>query len=192
MTCNLLPWQIQHQQLLACRRRQWLGAVGICFVLTLIWAALAWQERAVEERAAEEFRRESRFVTYLNEQVDVLRRRNRTLAHREALFVKLESPIRPLGLLGLLGQIAQSCQGVVVERLESVERAEPNKKPAPGQAQTAVLVSIQLQAPSSLPVAQFVLGLRDRELFRSVELKNGGKFAAASTALVSYVVECWF
>jgi hypothetical protein len=192
MSCNLLPAKIQRQQLLAFRRRQWLAAIGICCVLTLIWTALAWQERAVEERAAEEFRRESRFVTYLNEQVDALRRQNRTLAHREALFVRLESPIRPLGLLGLCGQIAQSCQGIVVERLESVERPDPNKKPATNPGQTPVLVSIQLQAASSLPVAQFVLGLRERELFRNVELKTGGRIAAASTALASYVVECWF
>ena len=48
------------------------------------------------------------------------------------------------------------------------------------------------KAASSLPVAQFVLGLRERELFRNVELKTGGRIAAASTALASYVVECWF
>jgi hypothetical protein len=192
MTCNLLPWQIQRQQLLACRRRQWMAAIGVCVALMLLWAASAWQERAEEERAADEFRRESRFVTYLNERVGELQQRNRALANREALFARLESPIRPLGLLGLLGQIAESCQGIVVERLESLERADSNKKTPPGQGQTPVLVSIHLQATSSLPVAQFVLGLRDREVFRNVELKSSGGNAAASAALASYIVECWF
>jgi hypothetical protein len=71
-TCNLLPSKVQRQQLLAARLCQWLAVAAAAVVFTLVWFTLAWQKRAVEQRDADELVRQSRFVTYLSEQVEGL------------------------------------------------------------------------------------------------------------------------
>jgi hypothetical protein len=46
-TCNLLPNNVQRQQLLAARLRQWLAVAAAAVVVTLVWFTLAWQKRAL-------------------------------------------------------------------------------------------------------------------------------------------------
>jgi hypothetical protein len=190
-TCNLLPDKVQRQQLLAARLRQWLAVAAAALVVTLVWFTFAWQKRAVEERDADELVRQSRFVTYLSEQVEGLRKQNRTLAYREALFKKLEQQVRPLSVLGIVGQCAASCGGVTVDRLESVERSDPSTKPAAGKDSPTNLISIRVKAESSLPVAQLVLALRERQTFRKVELKGDSGRSVGAQQSDSYVIECW-
>jgi hypothetical protein len=190
-TCNLLPSKVQRQQLLAARLCQWLAVAAAAVVFTLVWFTLAWQKRAVEQRDADELVRQSRFVTYLSEQVEGLRKQNRTLAYREALFQKLEQGVRPLSVLGVVGQCAESCGGVTVDRLESAERSAPQGK-SPDSKDTATnLISIKVKAESSLPVAQLVLALRERQTFRKVELKGGDRSLSGQQP-DSYTIECWF
>jgi hypothetical protein len=183
-TCNLLPSKVQRQQLLAARLCQWLAVAAAAVVFTLVWFTLAWQKRAVEQRDADELVRQSRFVTYLSEQVE-------GLAYREALFQNLEQGVRPLSVLGVVGQCAESCGGVTVDRLESAERSAPQGK-SPDSKDTATnLISIKVKAESSLPVAQLVLALRERQTFRKVELKGGDRSLSGQQP-DSYTIECWF
>jgi hypothetical protein len=191
-TCNLLPCNVQRQQLLAARLRQWLAVSAAALVVTLVWFTLAWQKRAVEQRDADELVRQSRFVTYLSEQVEGLRKQNRTLAYREALFKKLEQQVRPLSVLGVVGQCAASCDGVTVDRLESGERPASATKSASAKDAATNLISIHVKAASSLPVAQLVLALRERQSFRKVELKGSGDRPVGGKASDSYLIECWF
>lgn len=190
-TCNLLPAKVQRQQLLALRLRQWLAVAAATVVFTLVWFTLAWQKRAVEQRDADELVRQSRFVTYLSEQVEGLRKQNRTLAYREALFEKLEQQVRPLSVLGVVGQCAASCGGVTVDRLESAERSAPQTKSTNSKDVATNLISIKVKADSSLPVAQLVLALRERQTFRKVELKGGDRSLGGQQP-DSYTIECWF
>jgi hypothetical protein len=191
-TCNLLPAKVQRQQLLSARLRQWLAVAAAAVVFTLVWFTLAWQKRAVEQRDADELVRQSRFVTYLSEQVEGLRKQNRTLAYREALFKKLQQQVRPLSVLGIVGQCAASCGGVTVDRLESAERSAPQTKSTDGKATSTNWISIKVKAESSLPVAQLVLALRERQAFRRVELKGAGEQTLSSQPSDSYTIECWF
>jgi len=191
-TCNLLPCKVQRQQLLVARLRQWSAVAAAAIVITLVWFTLAWQKRAVEERDADELVRQSRFVTYLSEEVEGLRKQNRTLTYREALFKKLERQVRPLSVLGVVGQCAASCTGVTVDRLESGERAAPATGSATDKDAMANLISIHVKAESSLPVAQLVLALRERQSFRKVELKGAGDRRAGEQTSDSYLIECWF
>ena len=191
-TCNLLPWKVQRQQLLASRLRQWLAVTAASVTIALVWFTLAWQNRAVEQRDADELVRQSRFVTYLSEQLESLRKQNRTLAYREALFKKLQQQVHPLGVLGIVGQAAATCSGVTVDRVESTEQTVAANKPKAPKESATSLISIRVEAASSLPVAQFVLALRERETFRKVELKGAGNGSMSGQASDSYVIECWF
>jgi hypothetical protein len=191
-TCNLLPWKVQRQQLLASRLHQWLAATAACLMITLVWFTLAWQRRAAEQRDVDELIRQSRFVTYLSEQVDGLRKQNRTLAYREALFKKLQQQVQPLSVLGVVGQSAAACEGVTVDRVESAEQTGASHKPAVGKETATNLISIRVEAASSLPVAQLVLALRERQTFRKVELKAASDRSAGGQTSESYVIECSF
>ena len=120
-----------------------------------------------------------------------LRKQNRALAYREALFNKLEQQVRPLSVLGIVGQCAAACGGVTVDRLESAERSAQQTKSTDSKDTATNLISIKVKAHSSLPVAQLVLALREKQTFRKVELKGGDRMLSGQQP-DSYTIECWF
>lgn len=196
MNCpvNLLPWEVQRDQLL---RRQVIRWSGVLILLVCFMAAFWYQK----QRAVQRFREDLQAMNSRATPLRNLDSRNKlqqteldSLIRREKLLNQIGAPFGPLQLINVLGTRSRVRDGEIrILKLDlatlEIQAAGATRNPAqarPNRRQKPVLVVVEkvekpeVKTEVSLyglarddhALSDFVTSLRHTGVFESIELKS--------------------
>ena len=198
---NLLTWRFRQYMLIRRRLRQWAVVWTVVAVISLSW----WQIRVHGVEAAEKrvALMETRHHPLKQMQLENkhLRDQLTKMNSHESLLARLDDEQVPYRLLALISlQVAERSGSVRIESFQLTQSesvtdsaiSEPEKHDPGDFERTQTQLVVRGIATDNMAISLFVAGLRDTDVFESIELKSSLAERVDNQRTQSFIIVCGY